>query len=125
MCTYEGVCLCDFRIRFLTFCSQCVQIRLCNLVVNEGVYFVNLCISTFLTVLPRKQKNFPFLVCVKSHHMLLIFRFHQRQLMNQSQNEELSSLPPIETRAPLIPEHSSPVHDCQIIQESSKKLIDF
>lgn len=45
-------------------------------------------------------------------------RFHQRQLMNQSQNEELSSLPPIETRAPLIPEHSSPLHDCQIIQES-------
>ncbi|XP_016075952.1 PREDICTED: centrosomal protein of 97 kDa [Miniopterus natalensis] len=42
-------------------------------------------------------------------------RFHQRQLMNQSQNEELSCLPPTETRAP---DHSSPVQDCQIVQES-------
>ncbi|XP_012371324.2 centrosomal protein of 97 kDa [Octodon degus] len=45
-------------------------------------------------------------------------RFHQRQLMNQSQNEELSSLVPVETRAPLIPDHSSPVQDCLILQES-------
>ncbi|XP_055116566.2 centrosomal protein of 97 kDa isoform X1 [Symphalangus syndactylus] len=45
-------------------------------------------------------------------------RFHQRQLMNQSQNEELSPLVPVETRASLIPEHSSPVQDCQISQES-------
>ncbi|KAL2805148.1 centrosomal protein of 97 kDa isoform 1 [Daubentonia madagascariensis] len=45
-------------------------------------------------------------------------RFHQRQLMNQSQKEELCPLVPIETRAPLIPEHSSPIQDCQIIQES-------
>nr|XP_044627618.1 centrosomal protein of 97 kDa isoform X1 [Equus asinus] len=45
-------------------------------------------------------------------------RFHQRQLMNQSQNEELSPLAPVETRAPLVPEHSSPVQDCQIVQES-------
>ncbi|XP_054433313.1 centrosomal protein of 97 kDa [Pteronotus mesoamericanus] len=42
-------------------------------------------------------------------------RFHQRQLMNQSQNEELSCLPPVETR---VPEHSSPVQDCQTVQES-------
>ncbi|XP_069328664.1 centrosomal protein of 97 kDa isoform X1 [Eulemur rufifrons] len=45
-------------------------------------------------------------------------RFHQRQLMNQSQKEELSPLAPTETRAPLIPEHSSPIQDCQIVQES-------
>ncbi|MBZ3879193.1 Centrosomal protein of 97 kDa [Sciurus carolinensis] len=45
-------------------------------------------------------------------------RFHQRQLMNQSQNEEISPLAPVETRAPLIPEHSSPVQDCQTVQES-------
>ncbi|XP_015334051.1 centrosomal protein of 97 kDa isoform X2 [Marmota marmota marmota] len=45
-------------------------------------------------------------------------RFHQRQLMNQSQNEEMSPLAPIETRVPLVPEHSSPVQDCQIVQES-------
>ncbi|XP_058411698.1 centrosomal protein of 97 kDa isoform X2 [Diceros bicornis minor] len=45
-------------------------------------------------------------------------RFHQRQLMNQSQNEELSPLAPVETRAPLVPEHSSPVQDCQAVQES-------
>lgn len=35
--------------------------------------------------------------------------------MNQSQNEELSCLLPIETRAQ---EHSSPFQDCQIVQES-------
>ncbi|XP_041529120.1 centrosomal protein of 97 kDa [Microtus oregoni] len=40
-------------------------------------------------------------------------RFHQRQLMNQSQNEELPSLAPVETRAPLTPECSSPVEDFQ------------
>ncbi|XP_062960384.1 centrosomal protein of 97 kDa isoform X1 [Cynocephalus volans] len=45
-------------------------------------------------------------------------RFHQRQLMNQSQNEELTSVVPSETRAHLVPEHSSPVQDCQIVQES-------
>ncbi|XP_012635126.1 centrosomal protein of 97 kDa [Microcebus murinus] len=45
-------------------------------------------------------------------------RFHQRQLMNQSQKEELCPLAPTETRAPLIPEHSSPTQDCQIVQES-------
>ncbi|XP_045858055.1 centrosomal protein of 97 kDa isoform X1 [Meles meles] len=45
-------------------------------------------------------------------------RFHQRQLMNQSQSEELASLAPIETKAPLVPEHSSPVQDDQIVQES-------
>lgn len=45
-------------------------------------------------------------------------RFHQRQLMNQSQNEELPSLPPPEARAPLVPEHSSPAQGCQIVQES-------
>ncbi|XP_055965209.1 centrosomal protein of 97 kDa [Sorex fumeus] len=45
-------------------------------------------------------------------------RFHQRQLMNQSQNEELSSLAPTETKAPLAPENSSPVQDCQIVQEN-------
>ncbi|XP_006913128.1 centrosomal protein of 97 kDa [Pteropus alecto] len=45
-------------------------------------------------------------------------KFHQRQLMNQSQNEELSSLPPVETKASLVPEHSSPVQDCHISQES-------
>ncbi|XP_073929128.1 centrosomal protein of 97 kDa isoform X2 [Castor canadensis] len=42
-------------------------------------------------------------------------RFHQRQLMNQSHNEEFALL---ETRASLSPEHSSPVQDCQIVQES-------
>ncbi|XP_074218603.1 centrosomal protein of 97 kDa isoform X2 [Camelus bactrianus] len=45
-------------------------------------------------------------------------RFHQRQLMNQSQNEELSPLATVETRASLVPERSSPVQDCQIVQES-------
>ncbi|KAB0393798.1 hypothetical protein E2I00_007381, partial [Balaenoptera physalus] len=45
-------------------------------------------------------------------------RFHQRQLMNQSQNEESSSLAPVETRASLVPEHSSPIRDCQVVQES-------
>ncbi|XP_061050115.1 centrosomal protein of 97 kDa isoform X3 [Eubalaena glacialis] len=45
-------------------------------------------------------------------------RFHQRQLMNQSQNEESSSLAPVETRASLVPEHSSPIQDCQVVQES-------
>ncbi|XP_029795074.1 centrosomal protein of 97 kDa [Suricata suricatta] len=45
-------------------------------------------------------------------------RFHQRQLMNQSQGEELAPLAPAETRAPLVPEHSSPVQDGQIVQES-------
>ncbi|XP_006143644.2 centrosomal protein of 97 kDa [Tupaia chinensis] len=45
-------------------------------------------------------------------------KFHQRQLMNQSQNEELSLLAPVETRAPIVPEHSSPVQDGQIVQES-------
>nr|XP_045004405.1 centrosomal protein of 97 kDa isoform X2 [Jaculus jaculus] len=45
-------------------------------------------------------------------------RFHQRQLMNQSQNEELSPPAPSETRAPLVPEHASPTPDCQIAQES-------
>lgn len=45
-------------------------------------------------------------------------RFHQKQLMSQSQNAELSSLVPIETRPPLVPEHSSSVQDCLIVQES-------
>ncbi|XP_075398709.1 NXPE family member 3 isoform X1 [Tenrec ecaudatus] len=45
-------------------------------------------------------------------------RFHQRQLMNQSQNEELSSLAPMETRLSQVSGHSSPVHDCQVVQES-------
>ncbi|KAM5280670.1 centrosomal protein of 97 kDa isoform 2-T2 [Ctenodactylus gundi] len=45
-------------------------------------------------------------------------RFHQRQLMNQSQNEELSPLVTTETRAPLVPENSGPGQDCQIVQES-------
>ena len=70
-------------------------------------------------------KAFFFLVCVKLHQMLLIFRFHQRQLMNQSQNEELSPLAPVETRASLVPEHSSPVQDCQVVQESGKELTDL
>ncbi|KAM6162031.1 centrosomal protein of 97 kDa isoform 4-T4 [Erethizon dorsatum] len=50
-------------------------------------------------------------------------RFHQRQLMNQSQNEELSSLVPVETRAPLVPEHSSPVQDCLMVQESESTFM--
>ncbi|XP_060054428.1 centrosomal protein of 97 kDa isoform X2 [Erinaceus europaeus] len=45
-------------------------------------------------------------------------RFHQRQLMNQSQNEELSTLAPTETRTPPASEHSSLVQDCQIVQET-------
>ncbi|XP_037690936.1 centrosomal protein of 97 kDa isoform X2 [Choloepus didactylus] len=45
-------------------------------------------------------------------------RFHQRQLMNQSQNEELSPLATFETRAPLVSEHLGPLQDCQIVQES-------
>ncbi|XP_045357833.1 centrosomal protein of 97 kDa isoform X1 [Leopardus geoffroyi] len=44
-------------------------------------------------------------------------RFHQRQLMNQSQSEELAPLAPVETRTPLVPEHSSPVQDGQRVQE--------
>lgn len=40
-------------------------------------------------------------------------RFHQRQLMNQSQNEELSPIPAVETRVPRTPECSSPVQDFQ------------
>ncbi|XP_045858057.1 centrosomal protein of 97 kDa isoform X2 [Meles meles] len=50
-------------------------------------------------------------------------RFHQRQLMNQSQSEELASLAPIETKAPLVPEHSSPVQDDQIVQESESTFM--
>ncbi|XP_073748842.1 centrosomal protein of 97 kDa isoform X3 [Callorhinus ursinus] len=50
-------------------------------------------------------------------------RFHQRQLMNQSQSEELAPLAPIETRAPLVPEHSSPVQDGQIVQESESTFM--
>nr|XP_045758753.1 centrosomal protein of 97 kDa isoform X2 [Mirounga angustirostris] len=50
-------------------------------------------------------------------------RFHQRQLMNQSQSEELAPLAPTETRAPLIPEHSSPVQDGQIVQESESTFM--
>ncbi|XP_066203324.1 centrosomal protein of 97 kDa isoform X1 [Saccopteryx leptura] len=42
-------------------------------------------------------------------------RFHQRQLMNQSQNEESSCLPAMETRTP---EHSSPGQDGQTVPES-------
>lgn len=40
--------------------------------------------------------------------------------MNQSQNEDLFSLADIETRASLVPEHSSPIQDCQIVQESGR-----
>ncbi|KAB1282995.1 Centrosomal protein of 97 kDa [Camelus dromedarius] len=50
-------------------------------------------------------------------------RFHQRQLMNQSQNEELSPLATVETRASLVPERSSPVQDCQIVQESESTFM--
>ncbi|XP_057401471.1 centrosomal protein of 97 kDa isoform X3 [Balaenoptera acutorostrata] len=50
-------------------------------------------------------------------------RFHQRQLMNQSQNEESSSLAPVETRASLVPEHSSPIQDCQVVQESESTFM--
>nr|XP_035970156.1 centrosomal protein of 97 kDa isoform X2 [Halichoerus grypus] len=50
-------------------------------------------------------------------------RFHQRQLMNQSQSEELAPLAPTETRAPLVPEHSSPVQDGQIVQESESTFM--
>lgn len=42
-------------------------------------------------------------------------RFHQRQLMNQSHNEESS---PVESRASFVPEHSSPIQDGQIVPES-------
>lgn len=45
--------------------------------------------------------------------------------MNQSQNEESSSLAPVETRASLVPEQSSPIQDCQVVQESGKKLTDL
>ncbi|XP_034513389.1 centrosomal protein of 97 kDa isoform X2 [Ailuropoda melanoleuca] len=50
-------------------------------------------------------------------------RFHQRQLMNQSQSEELAPLASIETRAPLVPEHSSPVQDGHIVQESESTFM--
>ncbi|XP_035565951.1 centrosomal protein of 97 kDa isoform X2 [Canis lupus baileyi] len=50
-------------------------------------------------------------------------RFHQRQLMNQSQSEELAPLAPVETKAPLVPEHSSPVQDGQIVQESESTFM--
>ncbi|KAM9089786.1 centrosomal protein of 97 kDa isoform 2-T2 [Megaptera novaeangliae] len=50
-------------------------------------------------------------------------RFHQRQLMNQSQNEESSSLAPVETRASLVPEHSRPIQDCQVVQESESTFM--
>lgn len=40
-------------------------------------------------------------------------RFHQRQLMNESQNEELSPIAAVETRVPRTPECSSPVQDFQ------------
>ena len=96
--------------------------RLFDLVVIKDIYFKNLYISTFLTVLCKKQKSFVFVVCIKSHQMLLIFRFHQRQLMNQSQSEELAPLAPVETRTPLVPEHSSPVQDGQRVQEGGTKL---
>ena len=45
--------------------------------------------------------------------------------MNQSQSEELAPLAPVETKAPLVPEHSSPVQDGQIVQESGMKLTDL
>ncbi|XP_058517801.1 centrosomal protein of 97 kDa isoform X1 [Ochotona princeps] len=45
-------------------------------------------------------------------------RFHQRQLMNQSQNEELSSLVPVDARANPVPERASPVQNSQSVQES-------
>uniref|UniRef100_A0A452SRM5 Centrosomal protein of 97 kDa n=1 Tax=Ursus americanus TaxID=9643 RepID=A0A452SRM5_URSAM len=50
-------------------------------------------------------------------------RFHQRQLMNQSQSEELAPLASIETRAPLVPEHSSPDQDGHIVQESESTFM--
>ena len=42
--------------------------------------------------------------------------------MNQSHNEESS---PIESRASLVPEHSSPIPDGQVVPESGKKLTDL
>ncbi|XP_006890070.1 PREDICTED: centrosomal protein of 97 kDa [Elephantulus edwardii] len=45
-------------------------------------------------------------------------RFHQRQLMTQSQNDDISSPAPVETKSPIIPECSSPIQDCQIVQEN-------
>ncbi|XP_076974636.1 centrosomal protein of 97 kDa-like isoform X2 [Tamandua tetradactyla] len=51
-------------------------------------------------------------------------RFHQRQLMNQSQNEELSPFAAFDTKAPLLSEHSYPVQDSQIVQES-EPIIKF
>ncbi|XP_025769649.1 centrosomal protein of 97 kDa isoform X2 [Puma concolor] len=50
-------------------------------------------------------------------------RFHQRQLMNQSQSEELAPLAPVETRTPLVPEHSSPVQDGQRVQEGESTFM--
>lgn len=43
--------------------------------------------------------------------------------MKQSQNEELSSLVPVEARANPAPERASPVQDSQSVQESGKKLV--
>ncbi|XP_040836478.1 centrosomal protein of 97 kDa isoform X2 [Ochotona curzoniae] len=50
-------------------------------------------------------------------------RFHQRQLMKQSQNEELSSLVPVEARANPAPERASPVQDSQSVQESESTFM--
>nr|XP_014331961.1 PREDICTED: centrosomal protein of 97 kDa isoform X2 [Bos mutus] len=47
-------------------------------------------------------------------------RFHQRQLMNQSHNEESS---PVESRASLVPEHSSPIQDGQVVPESESTFM--
>uniref|UniRef100_A0A8C0NV79 Centrosomal protein of 97 kDa n=1 Tax=Canis lupus familiaris TaxID=9615 RepID=A0A8C0NV79_CANLF len=50
-------------------------------------------------------------------------RFHQRELMTQSQSEALAPLAPVETKAPLVPEHSSPVQDGQIVQASESTFM--
>ncbi|XP_068831629.1 centrosomal protein of 97 kDa isoform X3 [Capricornis sumatraensis] len=47
-------------------------------------------------------------------------RFHQRQLMNQSHNEESS---PVESRASFVPEHSSPIQDGQVVPESESTFM--
>ena len=85
--------------------------------------FVNFSLLDIVTcrIVEGSREAF-FFWFVLNHMRYSDFRFHQRQLMNQSHNEESS---PVESRASLVPEHSSPIQDGQVVPESGKKLTDL
>ena len=85
--------------------------------------FVNFSLLDIVTcrIVEGSREAF-FFWFVLNHMRCSDFRFHQRQLMNQSHNEESS---PVESRASLVPEHSSPIQDGQVVPESGKKLTDL